>query len=241
MTHKTQNSSNSHVSFLYECQLQLNEWFHGTKPLQEMTTIAIRYARLLKQLHFWKKQGLLLPKPTLSLPHTFVFWVDESIIETVLSYENVRGGFQVQESKFRVPDSSSFKGKKLHPRPRRVLLDIGCDSPSLIKQLEYLGIEIVRLWDHMADLLHYEIIELCTAQYIDLLVTMNENLLMPSEEWLDYLMPHRTRLCILSTDLIDNPKKLGQQIYQRAHTKRKYKMKNQPTFLGKDQIMEDQN
>jgi len=183
----------------------------------------------LNQLLQWKKSGLIFPKPTLSLKYTFVFWVHKSIIDSVLSLSNVQGGLPIQDINNRLPDSSSYKGKKRSPRPRRVLLDIGCESSALIDKLKQLGLEVVRLWDYAADLLHYEIIELCTAQYIDLLVTTNEKLLLPREEWLDYLMPHRTRMLIIPQRKLDFPEDLASSIYHYAHRKRKFKTKN-PTF-----------
>ncbi len=182
----------------------------------------------LHQLDRLKKLCLIFPKPTLSLKYTFVFWVDKSIIDSVLSLVNIRGGFRVQDTEIHLRDSSSFKGKKKSPRPRRVLLDIGCDSFTLINHLKQLGLEVVRLWDYAADLLHYEIIELCTAQYIDLLVTTNEKLLVPYEEWIDYLMPHRTRTYIAQQSRVDNPEEFARSIYHLVHTKRKFKAKNRP-------------
>ncbi|PWI48456.1 hypothetical protein CEE45_06905 [Candidatus Heimdallarchaeota archaeon B3_Heim] len=217
---------NSPNSSFYECQFQLNDWILGYYSLNEMISIVTQNLSILQQIHSWKNQGLLFSKPTRSLRHTFVFWVDHSIINAVLAIKSIRGGILVSTIKNKIPDSSIYKGKKANPRPRRVLLDIGCDSPSLIRHLEHLGLEGVRLWDYVADLLHYEIIDLCRAQFIDLLVSTNERLLMPAEEWLTYLMPHRTRLFIVPQDLKTNHKYLAPTIQQKAFQKRCYRVQS---------------
>jgi len=193
-----------------------------------MEAIISQNLNIFHQLIRWKNSGLIFPKPTLSLKYTFLFWVHKSIIDSILSMNNIHGGFPVQEMENRLPDSSSYKGKKRSPRPRRVLLDIGCESSALIDRLKQLGLEVVRLWDYAADLLHYEIIELCTAQYIDLFVTTNEKIMLPHEEWLDYLMPHRTRMLIIPQKKLDFPKDIAGSIHHYSHVKRKFKTKNQP-------------
>ncbi len=228
MTYKAKKTDNSYFKSFFECQYQLSDWIHGTNLLSEMKNSVSQNLHTLNQLLLWKESGLIFPKPTLSLKYTFVFWAHKSIIESVLSLSNIQGGFPVQKLGNSLPDSSSYKGKKLTPRPRRVLLDVGCESSTLLKRLKQLGLEVVRLWDYAADLLHYEIIELCTAQYIDLLVTTNEKLLLPREEWLDYLMPHRSRMLIIPHKKLKFPSELAQSIYNFAHIKRKFKVKNQP-------------
>jgi hypothetical protein len=100
-------------------------------------------------------------------------------------------------------------------------LDIGCDDPDLIKTLTRLGLEVELVWRHAADLLNYEIIEICTAQYIDILVSTNSQLLTPPEEWLTYLMPHRTRLFFPTPHLLQDSRALAQAIYERAFTRLK--------------------
>ncbi len=217
----------------FECQLPLIDWVHGTYPLNDMVTVFTQLANMFQQLYQWKSQGLIFPKPTLSSRYTFVFWVHDSIIDSVLEFSSIRGGFLVQSRGTNLPDSSTYRGKKQDPRPRRVLLDVGIDSPELIAELKILGLEIECLWSHVADLLHYEIIELCTAQYIDLMVTTNERLLTPPEEWLQYLMPHRTRLCLTSPSLLDDTEELARSIYNRAYLKRKFKTPNRPLKLTK--------
>ena len=226
MTTKHNQSSNSNFSSFYECHFPLIDWIHGTTLLNEMVNTIAQLAKTLQQLHQWKIQGLIFPKPTLSSRYTFVFWVEASIIDSVLAFPQIRGGLQVQEGKVPLPDSSSYKGKKQTPRPRRILLDVGCDSPLLINQLKKLGLEVVRLWDYADDLVNYEVIEICTSQYIDLLVSTNDRLLMPPEEWLEYLMPHRTRMYFPPKTYLGNPKVLVREIYKRAYTKRKFKTRN---------------
>jgi hypothetical protein len=193
--------------------------------LKDIVTKIAQIAKTLQQLYEWKIQGLIFPKPTLSSRYTFVFWVEASIIESVLKLPNIRGGFQIHENNT-PPDSSSYRGKKQSPRPRRVLLDSNCDSPTLIKRLKKLGLEVERLWDYIDDLVNYEIIQICISQYIDLLVTTNDRLLMPPEEWIEYLMPHRTRLFLLPKTCLAKPKELAHEIYKRAYMKRKLNTKN---------------
>ncbi len=48
----------------------------------------------------------------------------------------------------------------------------------------------------------------------------------PVEEWLKYLMPHRTRLFFPSQKLLETPKVFAQDIYDRAFTIRKRKRAN---------------
>jgi len=227
LTYKAKKIDNSYFKSFFECQYQLSDWIHGTNLLSEIKSIISQNLNTLNQILLWKESGLIFPKPTLSLKYTFVFWAHKSIIESVLSLSNIQGGFPIQKLGNSLPDSSSYRGKKRSPRPRRVLLDVGCESQALVNSLKQTGLEVVRLWDYAADLLHYEIIELCTAQYIDLLVTSNEKLLLPSEEWLDYLMPHRTRMLIIPQNKLNLPEELSQSIYNFAHIKRKFKVKNQ--------------
>ena len=213
-------------SEFYECSIQLLQWAKGTDLLRDiLKQIGIQLATL-RQLYQWKRTYLLHPKPTLSTSHTFVFWIHSSIVDVALQLTGVQGGFKVNDINPKLPDSSTYKGKKLNPRPRRILLDIGIDNPALIQALTQLGLEIELIWHHAADLLNYEVIEICTAQYIDLLVSSNRRLLTPPEEWLTYLMPHRTRLYIPSQKLLESPEALAQTIYDRAHTIRKRKQIN---------------
>ena len=168
----------------------------------------------------------------------FVFWLHSSVVDSALLLTGVQGGFKVTQKTPKLPDSSSYKGKKQNPRPRRVLLDIGCDDPSLIKVLTQLGLEVELVWRHAADLLNYEIIEICTNQYIDILVSTNSQLLTPPEEWLTYLMPHRTRLFFPTLQLIQDSKALAQTIYERTFTRLKQKQakKDRPLKLHRNPV-----
>jgi hypothetical protein len=213
-------------SEFYECSLQLFQWSKGTDLLKDIIEQVEIQVATLHQLYQWKRDYLLLPKPTLSASHTFVFWVHSSIVDNALGLPGVRGGFNISQIDPKTPDSSTYKGKKQTPRPRRVLLDIGCDDPTLINALTKLGLEVELVWRHAADLLNYEIIEVCTAQYIDVLVSTNRRLLTPLEEWLTYLMPHRTRLFFPPPQLLKDPTVLAQTIYDRAFTIRKRKRAN---------------
>ncbi len=214
------------ISDFYECSLQLFQWSKGTDLLIDIIEQVEIQVSTLHQLYQWKRDNLLFPKPTLSTSHTFVFWVHSSIVDAVLRLTGVRGGFKVKQSYPKPPDSSTYKGKKQNPRPRRILLDIGCDDPAFIQILTQMGLEVELVWHHAANLLNYEIIEICTAQYIDLLVTCNERILTPPEEWLTYLMPHRTRLFFPSPKLLETPKVFAQAIYDRAYAKRERKRSN---------------
>ncbi len=210
----------------FECSFVLTNWVSGTNLMNEfLNTIESRVSSLRK-IHYWKKTNLILPKPTLSSAEIFTFWVHETIIDKVLQLPGVRGGFRVKNDYTSLPDSSTYKGKKQSPRPRRVLLDVGSDTLNLIQHLKKLGLEVEQLWTHVMDLLHYEIIEVCTSQYIDILVTTNPRLLMPPEEWIDFLLPHRTRIIVVPEEIKKNPAEFAKIISKRAHSKRKFKTKN---------------
>ncbi len=88
--------------------------------------------------------------------------------------------------------------------------------------------EVELVWRHAADLLNYEIIEICTDQYIDILVSTNSQLLTPPEKWLTYLMPHRTRLYFPPPQLLQDSKALAQTIYEHTWTRLKRKQARQP-------------
>ena len=214
-------------SDFYECSLQLVPSSKGTDLLEDIFEQIELQVKTLYQLLYWKRNHLLFPKPTLSTNQIFIFWVHSSILDSVLLLTGVQGGFNVAQKEPKLHDSSTYKGKKQNPRPRRVLLDICCDDPVLIKALTQLGLEIELVWRHAADLLNYEIIEICSAQYIDILVSTNSQLLTPPEEWLTYLMPHRTRLFFPTPQLLQDPGSLAQAIYERAFTKLKQKQKSQ--------------
>lgn len=207
----------------FECSFPLTQWACGTDLMSDILAQVEACVSSIKQLSHWKSEFLLYPKPTLSSKQILVFWVHKSIIDAALHLPGVRGGFSVFKKPVSLPDSSTYGGKKQSPRPRRVLLDIGVDTSELIRHLHQLGLEVEQVWTHAADLLHYEIIELCTSQFIDLLVTTNPRLLMPPEEWLDYLMPHRTRIIVIPETSLNSTELLAKDIHQRAYKKRKFK------------------
>ncbi|MFW9906446.1 MAG: hypothetical protein ACFFFH_19180 [Candidatus Thorarchaeota archaeon] len=219
-------NKNETNSEFYECSIQLLQWVKGTDILGDIIKqIKIRMTTL-NQLYQWKRVYLLHPKPTLNTSHTFVFWVHSSIVDLALQLAGVQGSFKVSKINPKLSGSSSYKGKKQNPRLHRILLDIGIDDPTLIQALTQLGLEVELVWHHAADLLNYEVIEICTEQYIDLLVSSNQRLLTPLKEWLIYLMPHRTRLYLSSQKLLESPKALAQVINERAHLIRKRKQVN---------------
>lgn len=225
-------------SDFYECSLQLVPTSKGTDLLEDIFEQIEVQVKTIYQLLHWKRNHLLFPKPTLSTDQIFVFWVHSSVLDSALLLIGVRGGFKVTHKEPKSLDSSTYKGKKQTPRPRRVLLDIGCDDPALIKALTQLGLEVELVWRHAADLLNYEIIEICTAQYIDILVSTNSQLLTPPEEWLTYLMPHRTRLFFPPPQLLHDPTVLAQTIYERTFTRLKRKQAGQlnPHHLQRNSI-----
>jgi hypothetical protein len=147
----------------YEFSIPLVPWTKGTDLLNEIVKQVESQATTLRQLHQWKLNHLLLTKPTLSTPQTFVLWVHSSILVSIQCLAGVRGGLLVSQIDVKPPDSSTYKGKKQNPRPRRILLDIGCDNPALIKALTQLGLEVELVWRQASDLLNYEIIEICTS------------------------------------------------------------------------------
>ena len=225
-----------YFSAFYECSFQLVPVTKGTDLLENIFKQIEAQLKSLYQLLYWKRDYLLFPKPTLSTDQIFVFWVHSSVVNSALLLVGVQGGFKVTQKTPKLPDSSTYKGKKQNPRPRRVLLDIGCDDPALIKVLTQLGLEVELVWRHAADLLNYEIIEICTNQYIDILVSTNGELLTPPEEWLTYLMPHRTRLFFPPPHLLKDPETLAQTIYKRAFTQLKRK---QPTNVNSHHLQRE--
>ncbi len=213
-------------SEFFECSFSLSRWVQGTDLMVNIMDQFESQVAIFRQLYQWKKSYLLLPKPTLSTPITFVFWAHKSIIDTVLRLPVVQGGFQVGKTLPKPNTYSPYKGKKQSPRSRRVLIDIGCDFPDLVSQLKQFGLEVEYLWDYVADLIHYEIINICTSQYFDLLLTTNERLFTPPEEWLTYLMPRRTQILFIQKNRLKDPENFAQEIYQQVHTKRKFKSHN---------------
>ncbi|MFW9906838.1 MAG: hypothetical protein ACFFFH_21215 [Candidatus Thorarchaeota archaeon] len=132
------------------------------------------------------------------------------------------------QKKTKLRGFSTYKGKKQTPRPRCVLLDFGCDDPTLIYQLKKSGSKVERVWHHAADPLNYEIIEICTTQYIDILVSTNRKLLTPPEEWLTYLLPHHTSLFFPPPQLLQAPEVLPHNIYNHSFTR--FQRKNKQLY-----------
>lgn len=97
----------------------------------------------------------------MSTSSTIVFWVHKSIFKEVIKLTGVRGGFPVSKSSNKTLFPSNYKIQKKNARKGRILLNLGCDSPKTLKSMKEQGIEVVCLWDCIADLYHYEIIELC--------------------------------------------------------------------------------
>ena len=151
----------------FECSFALTHWVRGTDIMIEIIDQIERRVATLHRIFLWKKDHLIIPKPSLSSQEIFTFWAHKSIIDEVLHLPGIRGGFRVNYQSKSLPDSSTYKGKKQSPRPRRILLDVGSDTATIIQQVNQLGLEVELLWTHIADLLHYEIVELCTSQYID--------------------------------------------------------------------------
>lgn len=224
-------SSNIVADSVIECHFPLIEWAKGTDLLKDMLKYVEQRTDTLTRLYQLKQQNLLFPKPTLSTRNTFTFWIANSISNAVLSLPGIFGGSSITINSLPLPNSSRYKGKKQSPRPRRVLLDIGVDQPELVKKLLNLGLEVITVWDSVSDLVQYEIIDMCTSQYIDLLVTKNSRMMTSSEEWLQYLMPHRTKLYCINSDALNNYINLSHSIYSHSNTKRRKKIQNHPISL----------
>jgi hypothetical protein len=211
-----------HLTF-FEAHFPLTGWISGIKLLQESFPVFQSRFATFAQLFHWMQQGRIIPKPTLSTARTFTFWFPATLWGSVMALPGIYGGS---------PVNLSPSWPHTLPRPKRVLLDIGVDNPSLITQLKQAGLEIVWAWDYLNDLIQYELIEVCSAQYIDLIVTTNERLLTSSEDWLSYLLPHRTRLFIIPPEaVLQNPHTLAEAIVTRAQTKRAYRTPNKPFYL----------
>ncbi len=212
------------LDHFYECSFPLTYWVRGTDIFEDIVTQVNNYVNSLHHLYQFKERKLLIPKPTFSSQRTLIFWVHESIVNDTLNLHGVRGGFQVRKSESSFRDGFT-KTKQSIPSPR-ILLDFGCDSLPFVNHLEKLGLEVVYLWEYVADLYHHEIIELCSDQRIDLLISINERLFTPSEEWLDYLIPHRTQLYLTSRSKVKRPKSLAREVYRRIYAKWNFKNSN---------------
>jgi hypothetical protein len=177
----------------------------------------------MNYLSQFKEKKLLIPKSTLSSFNKLVFWVHESIIDDIVKMYGVQVGFQVSRIGQKLTESLNYK---------RVLVDIGCDSPQIVQKLSDLGVEVISLWEHIIDLYHYEIIDLCYDQKIDLLVTINDRLFISGDIWLDYLKPTKTRLVNVSRSLLEKPECLISAIYDSTG---RYHKNNQPSNHKNDE------
>ena len=199
----------------YECSFPLSLWARGTDLLSEIITQIDQYHATLHQLYQWKQNKLVLPRYALSTTNNFVFWAHESIIKEVLQLHGIRGGFRVVQSTSQPSSLPNSRKKKQAPRSQRVLLDLDCDSSELIHSLKSLGVEVVCFWNHLADIYHYELIELCATQNFDILVTKNDRLFTPRGEWIELLFPRSTKLYVISQELLRDYKQLSIEIHRR--------------------------
>ncbi|MHA1946157.1 MAG: hypothetical protein ACXAC6_09335 [Candidatus Hodarchaeales archaeon] len=98
-----------------------------------------------------------------------------------------------------------------------------------------------RIWDYIADLIQYELIDVCKSNYVDLIVTTNDRLLTSAEEWVQYLLPHRTRLFIVPKELLTDYDYLASLINQRAFEKRKYKIRSKNSLSANSVEQREEN
>ena len=223
MKEKNNLRLNYQSSEFLEFHFPLREWVKGTELITEITTSISQRAKKFSQLLQWKQQGYLWPKPTLSTAEVFTFWVNTALHEAIHQLPGLFGGHPINN-----PYISSGKYQRLKtttrekktPRPRLILLDSFLDTPELTDKLSKYNLTFKRIWDDIADLIQYELIDVCKINYVDLIVTTNDRLFTSSEEWLQYLLPNRTRLCIVSKDLLDDPERLASMINQRAWMKK---------------------
>jgi hypothetical protein len=219
-----------------EFYFPLNEWVKGTDLIADIHTNISERAETFSYLLKLKQQGLLLQKPTLSTNQTFTFWVNDSLHDTLSTLPGLYGGHKIVHNQEKLP-LEGINIKK-NTRPRLVLVDVNIDSKELTDELKCFQVESKRIWDYVSDIIQYELIEVCTTQYVDLIITTNDRLLTRSEEWLKYLLPHRTRLCIITKELLADPKKLAFSINQRAWMKKSRSKKTsekKPLILDKNE------
>lgn len=189
--------TNLNLENFMECSFPLVQWANGTELWNDMLTKVRSYTTTLQKLNEWKNNGLIIPKPTLSSNRTLVFWIHDSMVVEALKLSGVRGGFKFSPNTSDNRYLALKKQKKKIKQSQRVLLDIGCDSPELIAKLRNCGFIVDCIWDYLSDLYHYEIIEHCLTHRFDILVSKNERLFTPIEEWIQYLFPKRTKLLIV--------------------------------------------
>ena len=211
---------NHQSSQFLEFHFPLREWVKGTELISEINANNSQRAKTFSLLLQWKKQGYLWPKPTLSTAEVFTFWINPALQDTVHHLPGLYGGHTINNPYGDSQTLTSNSREKITPRPRLVLLDFPLDTPDLTDKLKQYNLTFKRIWDYTADLIQYELIDACKSNYVDLIVTTNDRLLTSSEEWLQYLLPHRTRLCIVSKELLTDSKQLAFLINQRAWMKK---------------------
>ena len=195
----------------------------ASELIAEINSCISQRAKTFSRLLQWKQQGYLFPKPTLSTVEVFTFWVDLALQDTVHHLPGLYGGHTINNPHGNSQTLASASREKITPRPRLVLLDFHLDTPDLTNELQQYNLTFKRIWDYISDLIQYELIDVCKSNYVDLIVTTNDRLFTSSEEWLQYLLPHRTRLFIVPKKLLTNYDHLASLINQRAFEKRKYK------------------
>ena len=173
----------------------------------------------LQKLNHWKANGLVIPKPTLSSDRTLVFWIHNSLEPKALKLAGVRGGFKLSPNKSHNLSIASNQKRKKVNRSQRVLLDLDCDSPELIAKLRQCGLIVNCVWDYLSDLYHYELIQQCLNHSFDILVSKNERLFTPIEEWIQYLFPKKTKLLIVSENRLKENKDIFKLIYDNMCNK----------------------
>ncbi len=189
--------TNLNLEHFLECSFPLVQWADGTELWSDMLTKVESYTDTLQKLNDWKAKGLIIPKPTLSSDQTLIFWIHDSLVPKALKLTGIRGGFKLSPNKFHDLSLTSNQHKKKVNRSQRVLLDLGCDSPELVAKLRQCGLIVNCVWDYLSDLYHYELIQQCLNQSFDILVSKNERLFTPVEEWIQYLFPKKTKLLIV--------------------------------------------
>jgi len=185
------------MEYYSEFTFPLAQWAYGTELWNDMLTKIESYTYTLQKLNEWKNNGLVFPKPTLSSNLTIVFWIHDSLVTKALKLTGIRGGFNLSSNNSYNLSKASNQKKKKTNRSQRILLDLGCDSPDLIAKLRQCGLTVNSVWDYLSDIFHYELIQQCLNQSFDILVSKNERLFTPIEEWIQYLFPKKTKLLIV--------------------------------------------
>ncbi len=203
----------------YECSFPLVQWACGTDLWCDLLNKVNSYVMTLQHLNKWKNNGLVFLKPTLSSKRTIIFWIHNSVLSKALELTGIRGGYKPSTNKSHIISLSNRQQKRKSNRSQRVLLDLGCDSPGLITKLRQCGLEVSSVWDCLSDLYHYELIEQCLNHHFDFLVSKNERLFTPNEEWMQYLLPRKTKLLIVPSKNSKGYKYVLKLICQNSHNK----------------------